>query len=122
MKKFQLVLIVENQSSPEKAKELAERISETIMYKSLVEISEYDKFENAFRIAILGEIGANENGIEEVIKLTDLICSPWLITYQKETEGVELFFNKTRHSHFRKDDFNVIVWGNLEMINQEAKE
>jgi hypothetical protein len=116
MKKFQLILITENQKTEAKANKLARLISETLACKNVVEVAAYDKLDNSYRIEIVGLIGSEENPFEAAVKLTDQICSPWAVTYRQTNNEMELFFNKTTHSKFRKDNFNVVLWGNFEII------
>ncbi len=118
MKKFQLVFITENQNKKEKATKLAELISEIVSCKNVFEVSEYKKLENSFKIEMVGAIEDSDNSIEAAIKLTDKICSPWLVTYDDEVDEIELFFNKTKHAKFKMNEFNVLVWGNFEILQE----
>lgn len=110
MKNFRLTLITENQNSLEKGKKFAELISETLNCKNEYEISKYEKLENSYRIEFIGQITNGKNSISESIELTDRICSPWTVTYERAKNNVELMFNKSGFSNFQRNEFNVLNW------------
>ena len=118
MKKFRLTLITENQKSLEKGKKFAELIRETLNYKNEYEISKYEKFENSYRVEFIGQITSQENSVVESIELTDRICSPWTVTYDRDENNVELIFNKSVFSNFRRNEFNVINWAAFGIENE----
>ncbi|MVO11090.1 hypothetical protein GOQ30_18115 [Flavobacterium sp. TP390] len=118
MKNFRLTLITENQNSLEKGKKFAELIIETLNCKNGFEISKYEKLKNSYRIEILGQITSGKNSISESIELTDRICSPWTVTYQRTENNVELMFNKSDFSNFRKNEFNVLNWAEFGVENE----
>ncbi len=118
MKKFRLTLITENQNSPEKGKKFAESISETLNYKNGFEISKYNKLTNSYRIEIIGEITDDTNSISESIELTDRICSPWIVNFDRIENNVELMFNKTDSSNYRDNKFNVLNWASFGVENE----
>src|SRR5690606_9006765 len=117
MTKFRLTLVTENQKSLEKAKKFAELICGTPNCKNGYEISKYEKFENSYRIEIVGQI-TDKNSVAESIELTDRICSPWLMTYERPKNSVELIFNKSDLSNFRRAEFNVLNWANFGIENE----
>jgi len=117
MTKFRLTLVTENQKSLEKAKKFAELICGTLNCKNGYEISKYEKFENSYRIEIIGQI-TDKNSVAESIELTDRICSPWLATYERPKNSVELIFNKSDLSNFRRTEFNVLNWANFGIENE----
>lgn len=114
--KYRLTLITENQNSLDKGKRLAELICEELDCKSGFEISEYEKFENSFRVEIIGRIIDHNNSVLESIELTDRICSPWVIKFDREKNQVELMFNRGTQSDYRNNRFNVLIWANFEII------
>lgn len=116
MKKYSLVIITEHQNSIEKAKKVADLISDILDSKKDYIISKYDKFEHSFRIVFHVEISTTRP-IESSIEITDRLCSPWTITYDREAHNAELIFNKTEYSTFRKIEFNVIKWAAFEIEN-----
>ena len=116
MKKFRLTLITENQNSLEKGKKFAELICRKLNSESEFEISKYEKFRNSYRIEIIGRIIEQNNSVFEAIEMTDRICSPWLTKFNRKESQVELMFNKNEHSDFRENSFNVLRWGNFEII------
>ena len=118
MKKFRLTLITENQKSIEKGKKFAELIRETLNCKSGYEISKYEKFENSYRIDFIGQITNGKNSVEESIELTDRICSPWTVNYERTKNNVELMFNKSDISNFRRNEFNVLNWAKFGIENE----
>ena len=113
MKSFRLILITENQKSFEKGRKFAETVCEILDCQSGFDISKYHKLKNSYRIEIVGEIMNQENAILESIELTDRICSPWQIKYDRDEKSVELIFNKSDHSLFRHERLNVLYWSNF---------
>src|SRR5690606_12389381 len=89
MIKFRLTLVTENQKTLEKGKKFAELICVTLNCKSGFEISKYEKFENSYRVEIIGQITDKKNLVAESIELTDRICSPWIVTYDRLGKKVE---------------------------------
>ena len=118
MKKFRLILITENQKSLEKGKKFAELICETLNCENGFEISKYGKLKNSYRIEIIGKILDQNNSISESIELTDRICSPWIVTYERTENDVELMFNKLDISNFRRNEFNVLKWAEFRIENE----
>lgn len=118
MKKFRLTLITENQKSLEKGKKFAELIGDTLNCKNGYEISQYEKFENSYRIEFIGRIKTVKNSVAESIELTDRICSPWTVTYERTENDVELMFNKSDFSNFRRNEFNVLKWAEFGIENE----
>ncbi|WP_308993989.1 hypothetical protein QLS71_017580 [Mariniflexile litorale] len=116
MTKFRLTLVTKNQKSLEKGKKFAELICGTLNCKSGYEISKYEKFENSYRIEIIGQI-TDKNSVAESIELTDRICSPWIVTYERPKNSVELIFDKSDLSNFRSNEFNVLNWAQFEIEN-----
>ncbi|ALJ03867.1 hypothetical protein APS56_01290 [Pseudalgibacter alginicilyticus] len=117
MTKFRLTLVTENQKSLEKGKKFADQICEILDCNNGYEISKYEKFVNSYRIEIIGQI-TNKNSVMESIELTDRICSPWIVTYDRPKNNVELIFNKSDLSNFRDKEFNVLNWAQFEIENE----
>lgn len=118
MRKFRLSVVTENQKNLDKGKKLALLLCETLNCSDGYEISKYHKFENSFRIEIIGQIKNENDLISESIELTDRICSPWIVTYNRDNNDVELLFNKSDYSNFRRNDFNVLNWAQFELENE----
>jgi len=117
MTKFRLTLVTRNQKSLEKGRKFGESICERLNCNSGFEISKYGKFENSYRIEIVGQIADKKSLIAESIELTDRICSPWIVTYERAENSVELIFNESDLSIFRKVEFNVLNWANFAIEN-----
>lgn len=118
MKIIQLTLITENQKSLEKGKKFAELICKTLNCENGFEISKYEKFENSYRIEINGQIIDENNSILESIEMSDRICSPWTVTYERTEKSIELIFNKSDSSKFRRNEFNVLNWAEFRIENE----
>jgi len=118
MKNFRLTLITENQNSLEKGKKFAELVCETLNCENGFEISKYEKLKNSYRIEIIGKITDQNNSISESIELTDRICSPWIVNFDRTENEVELMFNKSDFSSFRRKEINVLNWAQFEIENE----
>ncbi|TWO29341.1 hypothetical protein E1J38_014990 [Seonamhaeicola sediminis] len=117
MKKYRLTLITENQNSLEKGKKFAELICETLNSENGFEISKYGKLENSYRIEITGKMADQINSISESIELTDRICSPWIVNFDRTENEVELIFNKSNLTNYRNNNFNTLNWANFGIEN-----
>lgn len=115
MKTAQLTLISKNQNSYSKAEKLADLVSEILTVKNLFKISKYEKFVDSYKLEIVIKIGSAENSIVESIEKTDMLCSPWLVKFNRSDKEVELMFNKSDDSNFSREEFNVIAWGNWQL-------
>ncbi len=115
MKKYRLTIITRNQNTKEKADKVAKKIQEVLNSNSEFTVSEYYKDENSYKIEFTENINDLKNSIRESIDLTDLICSPWEITFNRAEKEVELVFNKNSNSKFRNEEFNVISWANFQI-------
>ena len=113
MKNFRLILITENQNSLEKGKKFAELICGTLNCENGCEISKYEKLKNSYRIEIIGKIADQDNSISESIELTDRICSPWIVNFDRSENEVELIFNKSELANYRNENFNTLNWANF---------
>ena len=113
MKNFRLTLITENQNSLEKGKKFADLICETLNCENGFEISKYEKLKNSYRIEIIGRIADQNNSIAESIELTDRICSPWIMNFDRTENEVELMFNKSELANYRNENFNTLNWANF---------
>ncbi|NVJ88274.1 MAG: hypothetical protein HWD82_02380 [Flavobacteriaceae bacterium] len=79
-------------------------------------ITPYQKFSNSFKLVFVIEIEENKT-IQEAVRLTNLISTPWLISVDEFTNEVSLVFNKTELSKFKQQHFNVIRWANFEVVD-----
>ena len=59
-----------------------------------------------FRLTLITE---NQNSIE----LTDRICSPWIVNFDRIENEVELIFNKSELTNYQKENFNTLNWANF---------
>ena len=119
MKNFRLVLVTENQNSLEKAKKFAESVCEKLNCENESSISKYEKLKDSFRIEIVGKISNQNNSISESIELTDRICSPWIVNFDRTENEVELLFNKSDLSNYRNKNFNTLNWANFAIENEQ---
>ena len=110
MKQFRLRIITQNQNKKEKAQETADLICKKIELVKTVEIEKYDKFENSYKIELCGEFVENESSIYQSIELTSRLCSPWIVTFKKDEQEVELIFNENQTSKFTEQILNTISW------------
>jgi len=118
MKKFRLILITENQINLAKGQKFAEMIRKTLNLEGEYEISKYGKFEDSYRVEFNGQFSKEKNAIAESIELTDRLSSPWTVTYERAENQVELIFNKSDFSTFRKIEFNVLRWAEFRFENE----
>ena len=118
MKKFRLILITENQINLAKGQKFAEMIRKTLNLEGEYEISKYGKFEDSYRVEFNGQFSKEKNAIAESIELTDRLSSPWTVTYERAENQVELIFNKSDFSTFRKIEFNVLRWEEFRFENE----
>lgn len=115
MNKFRLTLITEDQNSLEKGKKFAELICETLNCENRFEISKYEKLKNSYRIEVIGKMTDQNNTISESIELTDRICSPWIVNFDRTENQIELMFNKSELTNYRNVNFNTLNWANFEI-------
>ena len=109
-KNIRFELITQNQNTKEKAKKFAEKISNELKIETLPIIQQYHKFENSYRIEFVFPFDKPENSIVESLEKTDLICSPWIVKFDSFEKEIELIFNKTESSQYKKQYLNVILW------------
>jgi len=109
-KNVRFVIITQNQNTKEKAKKFAEKIANELKIATSPKIQQYYKFENSYRIEFVFPFDGPENSIQESIEKTDSICSPWIMTFDRFEKKIELIFNKTDSSKYRKEYLNVILW------------
>ncbi|NOZ08686.1 MAG: hypothetical protein GXO91_07420 [FCB group bacterium] len=113
-KNYLLRFITEPKTSRERAEELAESLQKTLCIKADYKISSYYKFKSSFEIEFFYGIKRTGDFVVESVELTDRVCSPWLIRYDREDGEVELIFNKNKFSKFRKTEFEAILWAIFE--------
>ena len=109
-KNVRFEIITQNQNTKEKAKKFAEKISNELKIATPPKIQQYYKFENSYRIEFVFPFDSPENSIVESIEKIDLICSPWIMKFDRFEKEIELMFNKTDNSQYRKQYLNVISW------------
>ena len=118
MKNFRLILVTKNQNSLEKGKKFAESICKRLNCKNEFKISKYEKLKDSYRIEIVGKISDQNNSISESIELTDRICSPWIVNFDRTENETELMFNKSELSNYRSENFNTLIWANFVIENE----
>lgn len=114
MKTFRLSLITENQKTTVKAERVAALVQQELEIAAAPEITKYYKFPDSYRIEFSGQFSSDSGFIAVAVDLTDRLASPWLLSYDRTEEDISMIFNKTDSSRFRRQEFNVICWGNLE--------
>ncbi|MFL9834543.1 hypothetical protein [Chryseobacterium terrae] len=111
MNKIYLTIITENQDTKIKAEKLSEKLLNYEKNCKLISIEKYYKLENSFKLEFeISIYTENINLVNEVLAYSNKIVKPWLIYYNEENKSVELIFNKSKLSRFRKNEFNVINW------------
>jgi hypothetical protein len=111
-KVVRLTIITENQNKSEKADKIANLILKELNIDTVFQIDKYSKFENSYKIELEFQFDNNFDSIVESIEKTDRICTPWTIYFDRQKNEIELIFNKTDQSKYRKVDYNVIKWAN----------
>ena len=117
-KRFSLGIVTENQNRIQKAEKLAASLVDHLPNIHNFHLVKYHKFPNSYRIELEGSFSNTDDLIHESIKITDSICSDWLVMYDRDQKTVELIFNKGESSRFEMDAFNVIRWGHFQIITQ----
>ena len=113
MTNFRLTIITKNQKSNSKAKKLADLISNQFENVSQIIVDPYHKFENSFKIDLVGEIPQNVDPLSWFVIKSNSIVKPWLINYTHENNECDLIFNKSENSKFSIQDLNVIYWAHM---------
>lgn len=122
MKKYLLRIITKNQRHLRKAEDLALKVQKALNCETEPSIEKYYKFEDSYKIEFIAEIENPENSILECIEKSDRLCSPWVMTYFKDQNEVQLLFNKTDSSIYRHLNFNTISWAYFEVFREDALE
>jgi len=117
-RKVRLAFITQNQKSKEKAERISNLLAKALGIDNNAIIGKYDKFENSYKIAYEFEIEEKTNLTHRMIELTDRICSPWIAYYDRDSDKIELIFNKTDFSTIRNTEFNVINWAGLNIDDE----
>ena len=112
MKLYCLTIITQNQKSKEKALKIGNHLSAILASNYDIILEKYPKFTDSYKIEIKGDINSSKS-IEESIKLTNQICSPWLVSYDELNNEIELIFNKDNSSIYSDNKLNVIKWANF---------
>jgi len=61
------------------------------------------KDQNSFKIEIIGEFADHHDSIFESIELTDRLCSPWVIKFDRDRDRkrVNLIFNNNTQLNYK---------------------
>lgn len=119
MKYILLTIITEGQSQMIKAEKLSKALKNELGEGwEILTIENYYKFEASYKIEfkkLFIEKGKEEIGLS-LISISDRIASPWLVYYDKAQNTFELIFNKKEDNQIRKIEFNVIKWGQFQIV------
>lgn len=105
-----LSIVTENQKSKTKAEKLAGIISNDLKIVNSARIENYSKSENSYKLDFEFRLENDGNSIYESLEKADRLCTPWIVWFNREENEVELVFNKTTESKFRRLEYNVISW------------
>ena len=118
-KNILLTIITEDQTK----KRMAEKLSEVLKKEvgedfEILNIEYYTKFENSFKIELkkLCSDKTKEELNLLLINIADRIASPWLVYFDSNQNAIELIFNKAESNRIRKNEFNVIKWGQIQIV------
>ena len=111
---FRLTLITTHQNSIEKARNFSKLIQKKLNTDIDFKISKYGKLTDSFKIFCIGKLNTASEIIPQLIELSDRICSPWIVNYDRNEHTIELLF-QSEHGQFRKNEFNVIHWALMEV-------
>lgn len=114
-----LTIVTENQEHKTKAEELSEILQNELEKGWLIfSIDKYAKFNNSYKIELKKSYTDKTN--EELnllmISIADSIASPWMVYLDRNLNTIELIFNKNENNRSRKNEFNVIKWGQLNIV------
>jgi len=112
---FSLGIVTENQNRIQKAEKLASILVEHLPAVRNFDIQKYNKLPGSYRIELEG-IFQTQNHIKESIQITDSICSPWMVMYDRDSTNIELIFNTSESGQFEFKEFNVIRWAHFQVI------
>lgn len=117
MKKAHLRIVTENQNTKLKAEKLAVLIADVLNISAQPKIEKYPKEGYSFKIEFDFELQMPENSIVEMVEKADRICSPWIVSYDRDKNEVELIFNKyaLNHCTYSQTHFNTIAWVLMEV-------
>lgn len=114
-----LTIITENQVHKTKAEKLSEILENELEKGWLIfSIDSYDKFENSYKIEFRKSFidKTNEELNLSIISTADRIASPWLVYFDRNQNTIELIFNKGENNRIRRKEFNVIQWGQINIV------
>lgn len=115
MKTVTLSIVTENQDKIIKAKRVAGHISEVLGIQNKYLVEKYEKFENSYKLEWKFCLEQPENSIIESLVKMDRLCAPWTVRLNGNKTEIELTFNKSEQTTYRKNEFNVIVWANFQI-------
>ncbi len=110
---IRMLFILKNQNKKDKVEKIAKLIATTLEIEDNSILAKYHKFENSFEILFRFQLESESNLSHKLIELTDRVCSPWIVYFDKHTEQIELIFNQTETSRSRKKEFNNISWASV---------
>ena len=114
--KYSLGIVTENQNRIQKAERLAAVLVDYLPNIQNFHLEKYDKFPNSYRIELEGNFTNPDDHLHDSIRITDSVCSNWMLMYDRDQQTIELIFNKSDSSRFEKDEFNVIRWGHFQVM------
>jgi len=113
--RYLIDVVVDDIMNETEAEGLAVSISDALAAESDIRITLYPKFDKSYKLEFVVKSSESTSYIEEVIRITDRICSPWLVYYYDDERKVELIFNRDTNSRNEADEFNKIRWAYLQM-------
>jgi len=104
MKKFNLHILT-NFHSKTQADSLAKKFVSILDSNTVYSIKQ---IENSFQIILVGEFLSDFDSISQAAELTDRICSPWLMNFNRDENEIELQFSLISDVTFRESSFSSI--------------
>ncbi|MFM2393285.1 MAG: hypothetical protein RLZZ546_1267 [Bacteroidota bacterium] len=118
-KNILLTIITENQTQKTKAKKFAELIKKELDQNwKILSIEKYSKLEHSYKIELKklhGEMSHEELKLKQ-LNIAFKLVSPWLLFYDETQNTLELIYYKKEESQFRKNEFNVFNWCQIQAV------
>lgn len=113
MKKVLITIITLNQNSAEKAEALAMLLMKELRITKQPVVNKYHKFRSSYKIELEKVTGEKANHKLKTIDFASKIGEPWNVYFDTDNDSIELIFNRTKHSHFAKEEFVFIRWAQI---------
>ena len=120
-----ITIVTEDQSQKAAAEKLADLLlTELGGSWEIISVEKYHKFDNSFKLELIRTFSGIKS--EELnllaIRIADSIASPWLVYFDKDENSIELIYNKDKNSLLRREEFNNIRWGQLQVLRPDRAE